>query len=184
MDRKTMVQILGPSAAIGLIVVLLGVLLAPSGGSADRESEPPPSAGSAPPPVASRGDASGMSDKLPPLEDPAWKDGPESGLKVWDVAEGTGEPVPPGAKVRVHYTGWLTNGNVFDSSVRRNESIEFSLNGVIRGWTVGIPGMKIDGIRRLYIPPELGYGSRGSGGAIPPNSPLVFEVKLLGFSSR
>jgi FKBP-type peptidyl-prolyl cis-trans isomerase len=81
----------------------------------------------------------------------------------------------------VHYTGWLTNGQQFDSSVGRGP-FSFRLGGgqVIAGWDQGVAGMKVGGKRRLTIPPELGYGSRGFPGAIPPNSTLVFEVELLG----
>ena len=77
------------------------------------------------------------------------------------------------------YTGWLTDGTKFDSSLDRGQPIEFPLTGVIRGWQDGIPGMKPGGVRRLLIPPALGYGMRGAPGAIPPNATLVFEVELL-----
>jgi len=116
---------------------------------------------------------------LPPLDAPEWKDA-GNGLKTWDVTEGTGAPVAPGARVKVHYTGWLTNGSKFDSSHDRGEPIEFSLNQVIKGWQQGIPGMKPGGTRRLYIPAALGYGAAGAGRSIPPNAVLVFEVDLLG----
>ena len=116
---------------------------------------------------------------LPPLDAPEWKD-VGNGLKVWDVTEGTGTAVPPGARVKVHYTGWLTNGTKFDSSVDRGEPIEFPLTGVIKGWQEGIPGMKPGGVRRLLIPSALGYGASGAGRSIPPNATLVFEVELLG----
>jgi FKBP-type peptidyl-prolyl cis-trans isomerase len=116
---------------------------------------------------------------LPPLDAPEWTD-IGNGLKSWDVTVGTGTAVPAGATVKVHYTGWLTNGKKFDSSVDRGEPIEFPLKGVIQGWQKGIPGMKPGGVRRLLIPPALGYGAAGAGGSIPPNSTLVFEVELLG----
>ncbi len=116
---------------------------------------------------------------LPPLDDAGWTKQP-SGLEIWDVTEGTGEPVPANAKVKVHYTGWLTDGTVFDSSKKRGQPIEFGLNQVIQGWSQGIPGMKPGGVRRLKIPSDLGYGARGAGGSIPPNATLVFEVELLG----
>jgi FKBP-type peptidyl-prolyl cis-trans isomerase len=101
------------------------------------------------------------------------------GLMVWDVADGAGNPCPAGAKVKVHYTGWLTDGTKFDSSLDRGQPIEFPLSGVIKGWQDGIPGMKPGGTRRLKIPGAMAYGSRGIPGTIPPNATLVFEVKLL-----
>ena len=85
----------------------------------------------------------------------------------------------PGGTVTVHYTGWLTNGKKFDSSVDRGKTISFPLNGVIKGWQEGIPGMKPGGVRRLKIPANLGYGAAGAGGAIPPNATLIFEVELV-----
>jgi FKBP-type peptidyl-prolyl cis-trans isomerase len=116
---------------------------------------------------------------LPPLEAPEWTQRP-SGLQVWDVTTGTGEEAQPAGTVKVHYTGWLTDGTVFDSSKKRNQPIEFPLTGVIKGWGDGVPGMKVGGVRRLIIPPELGYGKRGAPGAIPPDATLVFEIELLG----
>ena len=107
-----------------------------------------------------------------------------SGLEYWDLKAGTGETAVKGQMVRVHYTGWLTDGKKFDSSVDRGEPFEFSLGAgeVIKGWDEGVAGMKVDGLRQLRIPPELGYGARGAGSAIPPNATLIFEVKLLGVS--
>jgi FKBP-type peptidyl-prolyl cis-trans isomerase len=116
--------------------------------------------------------------KIPSLEDKGWKK-QESGLKIWDVKEGKGDEVKPGATVKVHYTGWLTNGKVFDSSRKRDEPISFGLNQVIKGWTEGCVGMKVGGTRRLLIPAELGYGKKGAGDDIPPDSTLVFEIELL-----
>jgi FKBP-type peptidyl-prolyl cis-trans isomerase FkpA len=106
----------------------------------------------------------------------------DSGLKYEDLAEGDGPAAAAGQKVSVHYTGWLTDGRKFDSSLDRNEPFSFPLGRgmVIRGWDEGVAGMKVGGRRRLTIPPQLGYGSRGAGGVIPPNATLVFEVELLG----
>jgi FKBP-type peptidyl-prolyl cis-trans isomerase len=105
-----------------------------------------------------------------------------SGLKYWDLKEGTGAVAKAGDKVKVHYTGWLTNGRKFDSSVDRGEPFEFRLGAgqVIKGWDEGVAGMKVGGKRQLRIPPELGYGPRGAGGVIPPNATLIFDVELLG----
>lgn len=105
----------------------------------------------------------------------------DSGLQyvvLKSVAEGA-TPKPTDT-VEVHYTGWLMNGTEFDSSVRRGTPAKFPLNRVIKGWTEGVGMMKVGEKRRFIIPPDLGYGARGTpGGPIPPNSTLVFDVELL-----
>lgn len=106
----------------------------------------------------------------------------DSGLKIEDLTVGDGAKAEAGQRVTVHYTGWLENGSKFDSSKDRNDPFAFKLGAgvVIRGWDEGVAGMQVGGTRKLTIPPQLGYGSRGAGGVIPPNATLVFEVELLG----
>ena len=103
-------------------------------------------------------------------------------LQIEDLTVGTGAEAISGHQVEVHYSGWLTNGTKFDSSVDRGKPFVFPLGGgrVIQGWDQGVAGMKVGGKRRLTIPPHMGYGARGAGGVIPPNATLVFEVELLG----
>jgi FKBP-type peptidyl-prolyl cis-trans isomerase FkpA len=112
-----------------------------------------------------------------------------SGLQYEDITTGDGAQAQAGQRVRVHYTGWLHDptasnqrGKKFDSSKDRGDPFSFNLGAgqVIRGWDEGVQGMKVGGTRVLTIPADLGYGSRGAGGAIPPNATLVFEVELLG----
>ncbi|MBI5167969.1 MAG: FKBP-type peptidyl-prolyl cis-trans isomerase [Candidatus Eisenbacteria bacterium] len=105
-----------------------------------------------------------------------------SGLIYEDLVVGNGTMADPGLTVSVHYTGWLTDGTKFDSSLDRGSPFAFTLGAgqVIRGWDEGVKGMRIGGKRKLTIPPDLGYGSAGAGGVIPPNATLVFEVQLLG----
>lgn len=104
-----------------------------------------------------------------------------SGLKYVELEEGTGPTPERGQTVVVHYTGTLENGKKFDSSRDRNSPFEFKIGigQVIKGWDEGLSTMKAGGRRQLIIPPELGYGSRGAGGVIPPNATLLFDVELI-----
>ena len=110
-------------------------------------------------------------------------------LIIKDTVLGNGRQAEKGLAVTVHYTGWLYDpnqkdgkGKKFDSSLERNDPFVFNLGGcqLIRGWDDGVDGMKIHGKRTLIIPPDMGYGSRGAGGVIPPNATLIFDVELLG----
>ncbi len=109
-------------------------------------------------------------------------------LQITDTTVGDGAEATAGQQVSVHYTGWLYDdsaadkrGDKFDSSLDRGRPFDFPLGGgrVIQGWDQGVAGMKVGGKRTLVIPPEMGYGSRGAGGVIPPNAALVFDVELL-----
>ena len=102
--------------------------------------------------------------------------------KIDDLVKGKGPEAVRGKTVEVHYTGWLTSGQKFDSSLDRKRPFRFRLGAgeVIQGWDEGVQGMKVGGKRKLTIPPHMAYGARGVPGAIPPNSTLVFEVELLG----
>jgi FKBP-type peptidyl-prolyl cis-trans isomerase len=99
-------------------------------------------------------------------------------LKFWDVQTGTGTAVTSGSTITVFYTGWLLDGTIFDSARTTGSPATFPLSNLIQGWQQGLLGMQPGGIRRLYIPSELAYGSTGSG-SVPPDADLVFEIKLV-----
>lgn len=104
-----------------------------------------------------------------------------SGLKIEDIKVGTGAEAVDGKKITVHYSGTLTDGTKFDSSYDRGTPYDLTLGAgeVIRGWDLGLVGMKVGGKRKLTIPANLGYGEAGAGDVIPPNATLIFEVELL-----
>ena len=106
----------------------------------------------------------------------------ESGLEYWDIKVGVGPEAKSGDQVKVHYTGWFTNGKKFDSSVDAHRPYSFTLGegNVIKGWDEGVAGMKVGGKRQLRIPPELAYGDQGFKNIIPPKATLIFDVELLG----
>jgi FKBP-type peptidyl-prolyl cis-trans isomerase FkpA len=127
----------------------------------------------------------GMTNTMPDLGSPSWI-AQANGLKTWDVKAGSGDPLQVNDTLKAFYTGWLTNGHVFDSVRSPKSPAQFTLKtgpgGVIDGWVQGLAGMQPGGIRRLFIPAALAYGSQGNGTAVPPNSDLVFEVKLVSHS--
>lgn len=106
---------------------------------------------------------------------------PSAGLKIEDIKVGTGKEVKSGDTVTINYVGTLENGQKFDSSYDRNQAFEtqIGVGQVIKGWDEGVIGMKVGGKRKLTIPSDLGYGSRGAGAVIPPNATLIFELELL-----
>lgn len=150
----------------------MGIQVAPTPG--------PPAAPEAPEVI----DSEGMTNKMPDVNDPAWGTPTASGLKIWDVVQGTGNPVPnANATITARYTGWLAaNGKEFDNARTPKTPLTSPLTGLIQGWQEGVVGMKPGGIRRLYIPSSIGYGTQGKGASIPPNSNLVFEIKLVSFT--
>jgi FKBP-type peptidyl-prolyl cis-trans isomerase len=107
-------------------------------------------------------------------------------LQYWDIKTGAGATAAAGQKVEVQYTGWLTDGHKFDSSIPTGRNFPFMLGQgqVIKGWDEGVAGMKVGGKRQLRIPPQLAYGDRGFPGAIPAGSTLIFDVELMNVANQ
>lgn len=172
----------------------------PAAGSPTPPADPPPAAAASDPAPQGAADAAAVEppDSVPPPAPagvppvPVAHAGPQ--LLVEDLRPGSGAEAAPGMTLVVHYTGWLHDpaalgqrGRKFDSSRDRGSPFSFPLGAgrVIRGWDIGLSGLRVGGLRRLVIPPELAYGARDvGGGLIPPNSTLVFEVELLGVESN
>jgi peptidylprolyl isomerase len=150
-----------------------GVKPATATGAATKAAPATPAA-----PAATEALSDGNAPGIPPLQGEIKTDGQ---LRYIDQVVGTGASPTKGQHVQVHYTGWLTNGKKFDSSVDRGQPFDFviGMGNVISGWDTGVATMKIGGKRRLIIPSALGYGARGAGTSIPPNSALIFDVELL-----
>lgn len=165
-----------------VMMAFLAGACTPQNPPADTTTAPPPPAPVetvTPPPAGDAGSPQvARMDGPPPAGDQ--KTLPQ-GVKYTVLKPGQGEKARKSQTVQVHYTGWLTDGREFDSSRGRGEPFEFNLGAgqVIPGWDNGVEGMQIGEQRRLEIPPEQGYGSRGAGGVIPPDATLIFEVELL-----
>jgi FKBP-type peptidyl-prolyl cis-trans isomerase len=125
-----------------------------------------------------------MNDSIPKLEGTKLADftpvNSVSDLQITDIRVGDGEIAPENATITAHYTGALcSDGTIFQSSHDFGKPVTFGLDQVIKGWTQGVPGMKVGGIRRLVIPAQLAYGSARASSSIPPNSDLVFDIELI-----
>jgi FKBP-type peptidyl-prolyl cis-trans isomerase len=164
------------------VVVALAILALAGCSRLTSPPEPEPQANASPKPAPTQSAAPTQPSAAPAAQPSGMPATPDPSLGIVDVKVGSGAAAKAGDKVKVHYTGTLTNGKEFDSSRKRNQPFEFTLgqHQVIAGWDQGVAGMKVGGKRKLTIPPSLGYGPRGMGAAIPPNSTLLFDVELVG----
>ena len=160
-DKTKLKQYLVPAAAVAAVVILAGLVIYVAENIGRKMSD---------------GANGGVDD--PRLNEAA------AGVKYRDLKEGVGEACPPGAGVKMHYTGWKENGEVFDSTREgpkaTGKPADFKLSGLIKGWQEGIPGMKKGGVRKLVIAPEKGYGTSGTGPLV--GHTLIFEVELVDFT--
>ena len=188
MEKSQILKVFIPGLALALVILIVGLLVG-------LKSEPPVATkssgiGGVPipnvppnPNQTSDSNAEGTTLQVPSVAAAEWKAYGSDGLKIWDVKEGSGDEAPAGSTVTIHYTGWFTTGGIFDSSVQKGgPPATFELGRLIKAWQIGIPKMKPGGIRRLLVPPELGYGAGGSPPKIPGGATLVFEVKLISFN--
>jgi len=181
MERQQLLKVMVPVGAFALLLIMVGVVIALNTGSTPTSSAAQPHDSTQPMPHGPGETPGGSVAKYDfPLDSPEWKEvAGHAGLKYWDVRVGDGKECPPGASVRAQYTGWRVDGFSFDNPQKHGSApIPFSLNEVVAGWTYGIPGMKVGGVRRLFIPSALGYGSQNKGRDIPPHTDLIFEVEL------
>ncbi len=187
MEKQKMLQILVPALALAGIIVIAGLIVYGTAPQVEttkgdpKDHKRPPSAADRKMMAEVKPSGDGIGKTKPEADAPGSKDLGD-GLKVWDLNMGEGDVTINESDLGLwHYTGWLPNGTVFDSSIKRGDPTPFGLTQVIQGWTRGLVGMKVGAIRRLYIPSQLAYGSQGKD-PIPPNTDLVFEVKLIRIS--
>jgi FKBP-type peptidyl-prolyl cis-trans isomerase FkpA len=183
MEREQLLKVMIPVGAFALLLILVGVVIALNSGGGTPSTaavNTPGGTQATTPEMPNRPTPAAVAKYDFPLDGPEWKEVVgHPGLKYWDVRIGDGKECPPGASVTAQYTGWRPDGFSFDNPAQHGGPQFFSLSGVVAGWTHGIPGMKVGGTRRLYIPSAMGYGVRGRPPSIPGNTDLIFEIELV-----
>ncbi|MFO0737184.1 MAG: FKBP-type peptidyl-prolyl cis-trans isomerase [Labilithrix sp.] len=179
---------LSPAAAYIVLVMLCGAGLLGIiwGGGTERDSGQAPQIESPPPPAPDKNEKKKKDKEEKPAE-PAASANPNAKLVTEDLVVGSGETAESGDTLSMKYAGTLLDGTEFDSTAKHGDQpfkFQIGAGRVIKGWDQGIVGMKVGGKRKLTIPPELGYGARGAGDKIPPNSTLVFNVELVGVEKK